>query len=460
MTLDNKLRKNTDLNGRPPWLIATGVGLLTFLTRLPFVGSDVGVDPDAWRVAIAAQKISTTGEYAYSRPPGFPVHEFASALLIPLGPSWLNIATALMSAASVTLFILILQRIGSRHALWGGLALAFTPIIYMNSTLAMDYMWAVAFILLSLYLLLREKRVLSGIALGLAIGCRLTSGVMLIPLIMILSLSWEAVSVRERLRSILELALPAGATAAMLFLPAYLTYGTGFVRFYDTPPPALHVVMKMFTYDAWGGAGTLALALIGLLLLVAPGLVTEPDPASRSARRFLRPAGAAIILVVIAFLRLPVEAPYLIAAIPFVILILAVTVRRAAMVTLCVVLAVSCFIDIRLDPPISVRTGIVLQDHAKRQRNQQFVERIMERAETLPEKSVVVVAWWEPQLLVLRDDPENTNLKYVYYLNQGRVDLWGKQGYSFYHLPAVEQTNLTGHGVDLSTVSTPLDIPY
>src|SRR5256885_10971067 len=52
-------------------------------SRLPFLAAGYGTDTDAWKLAFAAREIGTTGHYAPSRLPGYPVQEYASALASP-----------------------------------------------------------------------------------------------------------------------------------------------------------------------------------------------------------------------------------------------------------------------------------------------------------------------------------------------------------------------------------------
>ena len=66
--------------------------------RLPFLGAGYGYDLDAWTAAWVGRQIAESGEYLASRPPGFPVQEYAFALLWRGGPLALNGLTALWSA--------------------------------------------------------------------------------------------------------------------------------------------------------------------------------------------------------------------------------------------------------------------------------------------------------------------------------------------------------------------------
>jgi uncharacterized membrane protein len=97
-----------------------------------------------------------------------------------------NAATAVMSALAVLFFALSMDRLGIAGILEASAALAFAPVIFVNSTSALDYLWALAFILGGFYFVLERRPILAGIFLGLAIGTRITSGAMVVPLLILI----------------------------------------------------------------------------------------------------------------------------------------------------------------------------------------------------------------------------------------------------------------------------------
>jgi len=96
------------------------------------------------------------------------------------------------------------------------LALAFIPIVYTTSTMSLDNLWALAFILSSLYFVLLRRPVVAGVLLGIAIGCRITSGAMLVPLGVVMS---KGQIRRETLRNICAFCVAAGLVGAATFAP-------------------------------------------------------------------------------------------------------------------------------------------------------------------------------------------------------------------------------------------------
>ncbi len=104
------------------------------LSRLPFLNAGYGLDADSWRVIHSARLINLTGQYTASRLPGYPLQEYVLSLFWRGGPFACNLITAVLSSFSFLFFALSLKKLQSRDYIVGALALAFTPIVYINST--------------------------------------------------------------------------------------------------------------------------------------------------------------------------------------------------------------------------------------------------------------------------------------------------------------------------------------
>src|SRR5688572_26485736 len=210
-------------------------------------------------MVLAAQSTVENGRYEVSRLPGHPLQEFIY-LLNPYGSYfYYNLLAAVFSTIAVIFFALILKKLDIRGYIPGALALAFTPVFYTSSTYTIDYTWSLAFILASFYFLLCKKLIASGILLGMAVGCRITSGAMLIPFSILL---FDGLRIRkENLEAVLKMALPAILTSGLLFIPILNRYGPGFFMYYDQfdyPP-----LTKVFYKDTIGVFG-----LVGIGALV------------------------------------------------------------------------------------------------------------------------------------------------------------------------------------------------
>lgn len=116
------------------------------ISRIPFIEYGYGIDPDSWRVASVANAIHTTKQYVASRLPGYPVQEITYALLPIKNATVYNFLTAFLSSLCVLYFAKFIKQLGFKHYLYPSIALAFVPIVYINSTNSMDYIWALCFI--------------------------------------------------------------------------------------------------------------------------------------------------------------------------------------------------------------------------------------------------------------------------------------------------------------------------
>src|SRR6202050_864115 len=277
-------------------------GLAVLLTRLPWIGSGYGSDPDGYRVVIVARQIAHSGVYQASRLPGFPVYEYLTALSAWSAPWVSNAVTALFSVASFVLFAMIARELGVRRYVLIALAFAMTPVVYLSSCCTMDYIPALAGQLAATYAVLRRRPVLAGVLLGLGVGCRITAGALALPLCLWILLSTARAA---GLRQCLAFGGTLLLTAALCFVPVWRHYGADFFAFYDNGwYPPLGVVFTRGLPFVWGPLGLRA--LIGVLC-TAPlyHRFTRAALADARTRHALVLALVAVALYLIAFLRLP-----------------------------------------------------------------------------------------------------------------------------------------------------------
>ncbi|HQF29364.1 MAG TPA: hypothetical protein PLD36_12170, partial [Bacteroidia bacterium] len=148
---------------RQLWWIAV---ILIALSRLPFIFYGYGSEEDAWALPLVTERIANTHHYEVSRLPGHPFQELAYTLIWDKGPVVYNLLTLIISTAGIGAFMLTLMHLRNKNWLFAGIALAATPIVFINSTNDMDYMWALSFMMISLYAIFRDRIVLAGIFIG------------------------------------------------------------------------------------------------------------------------------------------------------------------------------------------------------------------------------------------------------------------------------------------------------
>jgi len=394
----------------PRWLLAV-LPVVVLLSRLPFLEPGYGLHADAWIVAIAGQEIHRTGEYHPSRFPGYPLQEYAVSHLVSHGPPAVNGATAVFSAAAALFLALLMRALGGRHWFLGPLAFALTPIVYNNSTLALDYLWAMAFVLAGLYAGVRRWYLLAGVLLGLAAGCRLTSVVMLAAL-------WLLIIPPEDRRGLIRGWLVSGLAAAAVGLACYWPllsrYGRGFLRYYNEAAyPSIPELAKSMTVGVlgWLGLAAVVLGLAGHVLrrvhrkrggtaaplaavnnrhdqdhgrgkesATVPPRQRVPAGSPWIAAAWLVPSG----LYLLAYLLMPIKIDYLIPIVPLALLLLERRLRGWAFAAICVGLILSPFVGYPTwEAPIR-------WDHLKRQDQAAFLQDVLRRAGQTRQKILVL----------------------------------------------------------------------
>ena len=413
-------------------------------SRLPWIGVDYGADPDSYRVVNAARQIAASGRYIESRLPGYPVHEYASALLVPAGPLASNLATAVLSVVAALFVALILERWGVRESIPAAAAFALTPVVYVNSTCSIDYVWAIAFVLGALYFALLGRPYLAGALLGLGTGCRLTSAAMILPLGLLLLVQGPP----ERRRSDLaRFAVATGMVGAACFAPVWLRHGWSFFTFRELSSyPNLTHVIERATTGVWGTVGTIAWLLAGPLAFLS---ARRAGGALREAPR--RSAFLLCVTVVAlygaAYARLPLDAGYLVPVVPFAIMALGLVAPSRVFRVFCLALCFSPFIDVG-------RKGITLggplaADRVARLQDDRGARAVIEAASQLPEQVVVVCGSMQPRILSMIVAGPSAE-RFLYLIDDAAVlepDAGGGEPVRF--VPGADLENLALNGIDL-----------
>ena len=405
-----------------------------------------------------------------SRFPGYPVQELVTSLFYN-GYAWrLNLLTAIISTIGILFFALTLKTWRFKNVFLASSALAFVPIIYINSTTTIDYVWALSFLLISLYFVARYNALLAGLFLGIAIGCRLTSGAMLIPYcIMIL----QAGEKKENISRIVKMVLVSLFVGALFYFPVFAKYGSRFFMYYDLPYPSISKVLYKFFIETWGLVGLLAL-FISVSIFFLPG--------TGSDRRYLFPRSInekyviawliAIDLYIIAFLRLPMESGYLIPMIPFVILIFGKYLYSKAFTVLCIMLILSSFFfnispvereDAATASPVSfvfnqgeerlsvdVFDGPMISYESRRKNGMKFTSDLLHSFDTLRRKSLIVSGRWYNQLYLQRKDSTEFDIQIRDYIKQDSLLYFIGKGYDIYYLPKQDHFNQLMREVDIN----------
>ena len=413
--------------------------LIIFLaSRLPFLYSGFGTDPDAWRMVLASRQIFETGQYSPSRLPGFPVPEYTYSLLFNYtggkpSPVLFNFITALFSLAAVYFFYLILIRLNYKNVYPVLLCFIFTPLFYINSVNSMDYNWAMAFILASFYFCLSDKQLISGILLGIAAGSRISSLAFLIPFNF-----WIIYSDRfpANLKRSLNFNLSALLITSMVYFPVYSLYGLNLFSYDKLIYPAFLTVGGRMTVKVWGVIGTVSISAVVLFILFRRKRLQNENKSSEHKKITL------IILIIIAiyfllFLRLPVESGYLLPAIPFFLILIAKYLTRNISIFLAASLAISSFI-LNIDRKGFELVGPVWKDHLTRMTEIQSANLAIDKAKKLNTGNYRIISeGYLPKIKVeglIKNSESQVIDKFIYLPAPSEIDSMRDSGITIYYL--------------------------
>lgn len=442
--------------------------LIVFLSRIPFLFTGFGMDGDSWAVAVAAKSFLNTGVYEVSRFPGYPVHELISSVVSWGGYFAANLLTTIVSTLGFIAFALILKQLRFKYIFLASFALAAVPVIYISSVTNIDYCWALTCILYSYLFLLRKKIPLAGIFLGLAIGCRITSGALLIPFCLMLL---PNNNFKKHIRNILLFAFFSLATALLCYLPVLFKYGVSFFTFYDVAYPSIPKVLYKFFFETWGIIGTLAI-IVGVLLIFLPDSIT--------ARKYLFPKSIneryvvtwliAIDIYIVAFLYLPVESGYLIPIIPFVIILLGKYLYQTAFKIFAALLIASPFAfglspEGKVNSPdfsaskISLKAagenigidplkGPSILYESRREIEYAFTQKITLSLDTFSVPTLLLTGKWQ-NMVVYQQKKANAKLVLKDYISEEELLQYIGKNYLVYYLPTQDSDNLKKYRYDI-----------
>lgn len=447
--------------------------LLVLLSRMPFTGNGYGLDADAWRIVRAGQDMERTGKYFCSRKPCYPLPEITYWSLTPTTCRIFNGVTALLSALGAVAFAGALRRLRVTDPLLTALAMAFVPVVYINSTNAMDYVWAISFLMISLYGVTAGRFVFAGVFLGMAIASRITSGAMLLPLCILLCFIESG---RGRVTGVGKLVLASGIVAAWFFLPVWTRFGIRFWDFADSATIPLYEVVERMTVRAFGALGMISVAgllLSALVLLAFSGKTRRRwRGLPRCQKGWVLVSFLTIVIYCGAFVRLPHEVGYMIPVAPFVIGLFACLVPPTLTRVAWALLVVAPFV---FDANVSnngacgrhawsVRPGtdralcvtamgpILLNAEVRRQearRYERAARRIARIAAKHPGPVIVVAGGRSVRLHLGWQDKLGNNVRIKYYLNRQEFVQYRKAGATILVFPDANRFILRKYRINL-----------
>ena len=431
------------------------LALVVLLSRLPFLSAGYGVEEDSWGIAVAAYHTKLYGVMEASRLPGHPVNEFIYSLFWGYGAWLYNFFSALCSVLSVLFFYLICKQLNVKHFVWASLAFAFTPVVYINSTCTIDYLWALMFAVIAFYALINNKFLLAGVLLGLGVSCRINTIILFLPMLI-----WMFYYVKRSIfiKKAIIFSVVSGLTTLICFAPIMYEYGVAFFSYSDQfPYPSISKIIYKATIGVWGLVGVLGI----LAMLIVQVIKRDNSNLKPSINLFFI---CLVGLQVWTYLLLPQKSAYLALIVPFTILWLGHFLAPKYFRIACVSMVVSSFVfsvnltdsfrgstysklaikttvsnqEIFLDP----LTGPVYSDYTKRVNKMDYTLQVLKQIETINYPTIIICGWWFNQILIQQMDVEpNSMVKFVFYFNPETMQNYMAKGYQIYYLAEQDEYN-------------------
>lgn len=455
--------------------------LIVFVSRLPFLSAGYGIEEDSWGIALAAFHTHISGIYEPSRLPGHPVQELIYSFLWGAGPLVFNGLSALLSAFAAPVFARILKLLNFKYYFIAALAFAFTPVFYISSTYTIDFVWTEMFVLLSLYFLLKNKLILCGIFLGVAVGCRITSGAMILPFVIII---WQQQNIKQNVISFLKIFLPMLFISVVVFIPVMLQFGISFFHYYDQfPYPPMSKVLYKMIPGVFGIAGVTAIIIALFSIIINRGKQNFGSLFSEKLNsKILAAAATVITLYIISYFRLPQKSGYMIPVIPFVILLFGYYLSRNIFQVFCILLIISPFIcSINLTDKLRGATyssyayifkvsgqevffdpfsGPLFSDYSKRKQKINYTRQVIEKTDTITAKTLIIAGWWYNEIMVTNiSHKENKSVTFEPYITENKMKEYIASGYKLFYLPEQNIYNDEMYKISITnSLSKPFDI--
>lgn len=416
--------------------------VIVFISRIFFLNAGYGLDADAWRVVLASRHIRDTGEYMASRLPGYPLQEYFYSCMANAGDFAFNLITAIFSIIAFICCALISKELYKEKTPVSAICIIFVPVVYLNSTNSMDYLWGFSFMLLSLYATVKNRTNIAGILIGCAVGCRITYIPILLPF---------SIYVWQLNKSVFKTAFFIGIAviiAGILYFPVMYTYRLDFFTYHQLLSPSVFKALLRATIHLWGKMGFIMILVLGITNMI---LFKKGD----NIRKYFYGHNFIFILIVIIyfglFVMLPDESAYLIPIIPFVVFLLREFLHKTLFYILCFFIVLSSFIDVNIS---GIESGAVIKNHVFRVEQMDYLDKSVQSIATIKKKSIIVAGSYLPKIKVMLSSEECDNLNLTYLIKDNKhFERLINAGYNIYYLSEVKQINKKVTGFDLSETS-------
>lgn len=400
--------------------------IIVLLSRLPFIFNSLGTDLDAWREVYTGKVLHEDHIYNVSRFPGYPLPEFLYSFVYNY-PFWvINLLSVLFTAGSCLYLFKILNFLSIKRSFLITLVFPFIPVIYLNSTTAMEYNWSLFFLLGSVYHLLKNNLWLSALLCGLMVSTRFNNIIFLPAFVFLLYIYSE-----KDIKKVLQFSVSAFLSICIFFSPVILKYGIHFMQSYGDAEVSLGSILSLATLYIYGTLGILAIVL---------GLIIQFFRGSRQKVKSISKNQFAIFSILMIgsnlafFIRYPLESGYLIPSVPFVLILLQYILDEKLMKPVLFALLLSPFLIHVNTKKVRVTGGIFINENYEDQQLKYCNDLIREiKTHSGNQPAIFHVGNYSEQVSLLGNFDKDPNIKIVKYLTpKDQEDIINKKYVLYY----------------------------
>ena len=416
-----------------------------------------GLDADGWREILSGHKTIYEHIYEPSRFPGYPVLEFFTSLIwftkIPsIIPGIFNVVSVIMSVLAIYFFASILDIIkkkNDRLQFLVVLTFGLNTLFFINSIVLMDYTWSLAFILGAIYFMLVDKYNTSALLLAVATGCRLTAGIMIVPILFYLVTMYKNQNVNKQT---IKYLLIYSIILFIIYSPLIIQFGLKFLTFDDLGYPKLSFIIGRATIRVWGIIGSMGV-LSGCTIIILKSFFKRKDKELNVGQTtFLWSISLSIILFILLFIRLPLEAGYLLPIVPLILILFYLKLSKTYFKVICISIILSSFFlnfdtfGFNLQGPIIINYNIRIQET-------EYLDSVIQTILKKEVKSVVICEAFLPKIeliLKLKKQTLPNNIKLIYVLNLDSLKRnYIEKHYDVYYLKHINEQIMQYYNYDL-----------
>lgn len=400
--------------------------IIVLLSRLPFIFNSLGTDLDAWREVYTGKVIHEDHIYNVSRFPGYPFPEFLYSLVYDY-PYWaINLLSVLFTIGCCLYLFKILNFLTIKLSFLISVVFSFVPVIYLNSTIAMEYNWSLFFLLGSVYHLLKKNLCLSALLCGLMVSARFNN-IIFLPAFAFLLYTFS----EKDIKKVLQFSVLAFLSICIFFSPVILKYGICFLQSYGDAEVSLGSLLSLATLYIYGALGILAI-ISGLTIQLFKGGYQKIKNVSKN--NFAIFSILMIVSNLVFFIRYPLESGYLIPSVPFVLILLQYILNEKLMKPVLLALFLSPFLIHINTQKIRVMGGIFVNENYEDQQLKYCNDLIREiKTHSGNQPAIFHVGNYSEQVSLIGNFGKNSNIKIVKHLSpQNQKDIINKKYLLYY----------------------------